>query len=60
VAEAGKFFPISGQQFGVSQTGRADKFSLGKGTATLRWSAAFNSLFDTFLAGGQRSRGRPA
>ena len=36
----------------MSQTGRVDKFSLGKGTATLKWSAAFNSLYDTFLGGG--------
>jgi hypothetical protein len=52
VAEAGQFFPISGQQFGVSQTGKVDKFSFDEGSATLKWSTAFNSLYDTFLGGG--------
>lgn len=52
VAEAGMFFPISGQQFGVSQTGKVGKFSFDEGAATLRWSTAFNSLYDTFLGGG--------
>ncbi len=57
VAEAGKFFPISGQQFGVSQTGKVDKFSFDEGTATLKWSTAFNSLYDTFLGGGPEALG---
>jgi hypothetical protein len=53
VAEAGQFFPISAmpRQFGVSQTGKVDKFSLDDGKATLRWSTSFNSLYDTFIAG---------
>ena len=52
VAEAGQFQPVSGMNFVVSQTGKVDKFSLHQGTATLRWSASFNSLSDTFLGGG--------
>ena len=52
VAEAGQFQPVSGTNFVVSQTGKVDKFSLHQGTATLRWSASFNSLSDTFLGGG--------
>lgn len=53
VAEAGQFFPIpaSPPQFGVSQTGKVDKFSLEKGFATMKWSTSFNSLYDTFIAG---------
>jgi hypothetical protein len=51
--EAGQFFPIpaSPPQFGVSQTGKVDKFSLEKGFATMKWSTSFNSLYDTFIAG---------
>ena len=52
VAEAGTFQPVSGTNFVVSQTGTVDKFKLDDGTATLRWSASFNSLSDAFLGGG--------
>ena len=53
VAEAGQFFPIPATppQFGVSQTGKVDKFSLEDGKTTLKWSTSFNSLYDTFIAG---------
>ncbi len=53
VAEAGKFFPIAQTppQFGVSQTGQVDRYTFDEGTATLKWSTAFNSLYDTFIAG---------
>ena len=53
VTEAGKFFPISGQQFGVSQTGKVDKFSFEEGTPTLKWSTAFNSVYDTLFGGAE-------
>ena len=45
VAEAGKFFPIAPGPFGVSRTGRVDKFTLAGGVSRT-WSTAFDSLYD--------------
>ncbi len=46
VAETGKFLGISGPNFGISRTGKVDKFHLGGGTSQLMWSTSFDSLYD--------------
>ncbi|TME57993.1 MAG: SMP-30/gluconolactonase/LRE family protein [Chloroflexi bacterium] len=47
VAEAGQFFPIDVGPFGVSRTGKVDKFTFGGGAANSVWSTAFDSLYDS-------------
>ena len=47
VAEAGQFFPIDVGPFGVSRTGKVDKFTFNGGAANGVWSTAFDSLYDS-------------
>jgi len=46
VAEAGKFFPVAGLNFGASHTGRVDKYTLSGGAPTRVWSTLFDSVYD--------------
>ena len=47
VSETGRYFNISGPNFGVSRTGKVDRYRLGGGGANLVWSTPFDSLYDS-------------
>src|SRR5207237_722170 len=51
VAEAGQYFDIAPGPFGVSHTGKADKFKLTSGGASLVWSTGFDSVYDSAHGG---------
>ena len=51
VAEAGQYFDIGPGPFGVSRTGKADKFRLTSGGASLVWSTSFDSVYDSAHGG---------
>ncbi|TMC91968.1 MAG: ScyD/ScyE family protein [Chloroflexi bacterium] len=51
VAEAGRYFHIGPGPFGVSHTGKADKFKLTSGGASLVWSTSFDSVYDSAHGG---------
>src|SRR2546427_5766071 len=47
VSETGKYFDIAPGPFGVSRTGKVDRFRLSESGARLVWSTAFDSLYDS-------------
>ena len=47
VSETGKYFDIAAGPFGVSRTGKVDRFRLSASGARLVWSTAFDSLYDS-------------
>jgi hypothetical protein len=49
VAEAGKYFDITAHPptFGVSRTGKVDKFRLSRNGPRLVWSTSFDSVYDS-------------
>src|SRR5438132_14019573 len=48
VSETGKYFSnVTGVDFGVSRTGKVDRFRLSESGAHLVWSTAFDSLYDS-------------
>jgi hypothetical protein len=53
VAEAGKYFDIAPKPptFGVSRTGKVDKYRLSGDGTTLAWSTAFDSVYDSANGG---------
>jgi len=51
VSETGKYFDIAPGNFGVSRTGKVDRFRLKQGGAQLVWSTSFDSLYDSTNGG---------
>jgi hypothetical protein len=51
VSETGKYFGIEPGPFGISHTGKVDKFRLSENGARLVWSTAFDSLYDSAHGG---------
>src|SRR2546423_1678939 len=51
VSETGKYFDIAAGPFGVSRTGKVDRFRLSASGARLVWSTAFDSLYDSAHGG---------
>jgi hypothetical protein len=51
VAEAGKYFDIAPGNFGVSRTGKVDKYKLSGDGLRLAWSTTFDSLYDSTNGG---------
>ena len=47
VSETGKFFDIAPGPFGISRTGKVDRFRLTGSGAHLVWSTPFDSLYDS-------------
>src|SRR3989475_2935546 len=51
VSETGKYFDIAPGNFGVSRTGKVDRFRLKQSGAQLVWSTTFDSLYDSTNGG---------
>jgi hypothetical protein len=51
VSESGQYFTIAPGDFGVSRTGKVDKYVLSRKAPKLVWSTAFDSLYDSSNGG---------
>jgi hypothetical protein len=51
VSETGKYFNIAAGPFGVSRTGKVDRFRLTESGPKLVWSTPFDSLYDSVHGG---------
>ena len=51
VSESGQYRDIAPRNFGVTRTGKVDKYFLSTGAPRLVWSTAFDSLYDSTNGG---------